>query len=438
MEAMRLPSVNLTATYITSLLKHALPGKRTEVWDTKTSGLCLRVGPTGSASWSFRYRPREGAGYRRVTLGSLNDLPLVEARDRAGRYRVEISDGADPQLDRRVKRARASNILTFERLAERYIEEYAKLNKSSWRKDVGYLARPRKAWESRDSKSLTRRDAIDLLDVIKQTAPVSANRTQSVLITLFNWAVEDQLLDVNPIAGLKKRAKEQAKDRVLSEAELRVIWHGLDDPEVTSIDIAAALRLILLTGQRPGEVAGMVQSELLDLKRPEQARWEIPAQRTKARRAQVVPLNPMAVDLISAALRRREADGDGESVFASRYASRTVLARHSLSQALGREIELLLPKGYDAQAMRSLQNDPPTPHDFRRTAATGLARLGIAREDRLAVLGHAPDDVHGKHYDKFERLPQKRIALALWEQHVAEMLSDAKGPSDNVIPMRDS
>ena len=113
-----------------------------------------------------------------------------------------------------------ANAFTFERLAERYLAEYAKPRKASWRNDEIYLKRPRARWGDREAKSITRRDVIDLLDEIKQTAPVSANRTHSILVGVFNWAVEDELVDVNPIAGLRKRAVEHAKERALSDDEV--------------------------------------------------------------------------------------------------------------------------------------------------------------------------------------------------------------------------
>jgi integrase len=284
---------------------------------------------------------------------------------------------------------------------------------------------------------LTRRDAIDLLDEIKQAAPVSANRTQSVLVGLFNWACEDQLLDANPIAGLRKRAREKPRDRTLADGELRVLWSALgDDSASTSPDIAAALRLIILVGARPGEVAGMMRDEILDLAKPTQARWEIPAPRTKARRAHVVPLNSMALDLLTAVLRRREADGDGKSVFSSRFASRTTLARHSLSRGLQRVIERLPAKRKDVEVIRALRANPPTPHDFRRSVATGLARLGVSREDRLAVLGHAAADVHGKHYDRYDRLPQKRAALKRWEAHLRAVIGGERCDESVIVALR--
>jgi integrase len=428
-----MPAVHLTSAYVDGLKKRPPASGRIEVWDEKTPGLLLRVSSTGAGSWCFRYRPRAGGGFQRVTLGSIADLTLADARERAAQHRVDVRAGADPQGELKAKKIAAANTLTFDKLAQRYLEEYAKPRKASWRNDEGYLKRPCDRWRDRDAKSLTRRDVIGLLDEIKVTAPVSANRTHSVLVTLFNWAVEDELLELNPIAGLKKRAKEQEKDRTLADEELRAIWRALEDPREISRDVADALRLIVLTGQRPGEVAGMVRSELVALSKPSEARWELPAERMKNRRPHVVPICPMALETLSGALARRHEDGDGTSVFASRFTARHTLARHSLSQGLARMIQRMNGKRA-GEAIQSLQAQPPTPHDLRRTLATGLARLGVPREDRLAVLAHAADDVHGKHYDRYARLREKRIALETWERHLAQVLGD-ESASATIVPI---
>ena len=416
-----MPVVNLTATYVAGLAAKP-PEGRIEVWDQKTPGLCLRVGPTGIGTWSFRYRPKAGSGYQRVTLGRLADLTLADARERAARHRVSVADGGDPQREMKARKSAADSILTFDALADRYVEEYAKVTKTSWQNDQGYLRRPREAWGKRAAASITRRDAIILLDSIKKTAPISANRTQTVLVTLFNWAVEDAILELNPIAGLKKRAKEVAKDRVLTDRELRVVWQALDRTAGVGLDVAEALKFLLLTGQRPGEVAGVVQAELHELDQSGEARWEIPAERMKGRRLHVVPLPSSALKVLQAAIERRKLDGDGRRVFASRFVSRDNLARHSLSQGLKRLIAGLEPGDEDAEAVASLQENPPTPHDFRRTVGTGLARLKVPREDRKAVLAHIEDDVHARHYDRYARLDEKRAALEAWDKHVASVV----------------
>jgi integrase len=281
----------------------------------------------------------------------------------------------------------------------------------------------RPAWGERPAKGIGRADAAVLLDTIAKAAPASANRTQSILSKLFNWAVDSGLLEVNPLARMPKRAKETAaKDRVLAPDEIRVLWSALDGDG----SVAAALRFVMLTGLRPGEVAGAAIAELADVDNAARARLEIPAARMKAGRAHVVPLAPMALAIVRAQL-ERAVDGQAH-LFPSAFADRGPVARHSLSQGLRRIIEALLPD-------RTVVKRPyPTPHDFRRSVATGLAALGVAREDRLAVLAHAQDDVHGVHYDKHDRFAEKRRALEAWEAHLADIVGPAK-TADNVVKL---
>ena len=242
----------------------------------------------------------------------------------------------------------------------------------------------------------------------------------------------------NPIAGLKKRGKETAATRTLTDPEIRVLWAAFDTAgrdSITGLDSAEALKALLLTGQRPGEVAGALQRELLHLDDAKAARWEIPSDRMKARRAHVVPLAPMARAIFDDAVARRREEGKKVGVFGSRYIYRETLARHSLSQALKRIIANLNADGSDAETVEALQTEPPTPHDFRRTVATGIAALGIPREDRLAVLAHLQSDIHGAVYDKYERLREKRIALEAWERHIVQVRGIAPAAPAAVVPI---
>jgi integrase len=428
-----MPVLNLTAQFVKGI--RPPPSGRVEYWDEGAPGLCLRVTAGGSASWSFRYRPREGGKRNeRVTFGSVDALTLADARDRAAKVRAEVVDGGNPQFTRRQKRQAAKHALTFDRLAERYLTEYAKPRKASWKDDEQRLGRARKALGNKEVATITRRDVINFLDTVKRTAPVQANRTQTIICTMFNWGVEEELLDTNPIAGLKKRSKETAATRTLSDAELRVLWGALDDTKETTVDIADALKALLLTGQRPGVIAGALQRDLVDLK-GSSPRLEIPAERMKARRPHVVPLAPMALDIFNRALTRRQEEDEKAGVFSSRYLDRSTLARHSLSQALRRVIASLSVDGPDFEVVRALQEDPPTPHDFRRTVATGMAALSIPREDRPAVLAHLPGDIHGSVYDQYERLRENRIALEGWERHVAGVLGFGATVATNIVPM---
>jgi integrase len=411
-----MPSVLLTD----ALLRAAGPGEKlTELWDTRVSGLCLRISPGGVRTWTFRYRPKDLMSFKRLSLGRYPEVSLSLARQRAQEKRVEVAGGADPQKERKAKRA--ASALTFDSLADDYLERYAKPHKRSWTNDALYLrAHVRNVWGQRPANRISRADAAALLDAIAKAAPTSANRTQSILSRLFNWAVESGLLEANPLARMPKRAKEKAKDRVLTHDEIRVLWAALNDDG----SVPAALRFVMLTGLRPGEAAGATIAELADIDNGARARLEIPGSRMKAGRANVVPLAPMALRIVRAQL-DRAVEGQ-EHLFPSAFVDKGPVARHSLSHALRRVIE----RFPDAKAIR---RPYPTPHDFRRSVGTGLAALGVPREDRLAVLAHAQTDVHAAHYDRYDRLAEKRRALEVWEAYVADIVSPAPKTADNVV-----
>jgi hypothetical protein len=135
-----MPKETLTAARVEQLKRTPPKTGRVEIWDAKTPGLCLRISTNGSATWSLRYRPRNGGGKQRITLGPADTLGLADARDRAARLRLEVANGGDPQRDRR------RGGLTFDTVAQRYLDEYAKPYKASWKFDEIRLKRPRAAW----------------------------------------------------------------------------------------------------------------------------------------------------------------------------------------------------------------------------------------------------------------------------------------------------
>src|SRR3954471_14411518 len=144
-----MPVAKLTDAYVKSIRPPA--NGRAEYWDAVTPGLCLRVTAAGAATWSFRYRPRDGGkAYERVTFGPAARLTLADARDRAARTRGQVVDGENPQQTRREKREAAKSALTLDRLVERYLDEYAKPRKTSWRDDEYRLVRARAALGDRE------------------------------------------------------------------------------------------------------------------------------------------------------------------------------------------------------------------------------------------------------------------------------------------------
>jgi len=413
-----MPKILLTDVFLRTLPAQL---KLTEYWDVRVAGLCLRQSPRNHLTWCFRYRPKGDRALKRLTLGSYPEVSLALARLRAQAIRVEVSSGQDPAKDLSQEKARKKLVdLTFEALAEDYLERYAKVHKTSWRQDALFLkVHVYPVWRARPAQSLTRKDAAELLDAIAAASPSSANRTQSILSKLFNWSVDSGLLTSNPIAFMKKRAAERPRERVLSNEEIKILWHEFTNRRLSG-SISSALRLLLLTGQRPAEIAGVRLDEMKDLDDPDSARIEIPSIRMKSKKAHIVPLSIYARKILLD--QKKMLKDDEEFLFPSQNTEEGPIARHSLSQALKRIINSLNENHYSTRAVRSLRNEPPTPHDFRRTVATNMSSLGIIRENRLAVLGHAPTDTHGKHYDKYDRFKEKQIALEKWNQHLKSIL----------------
>lgn len=186
------------------------------------------------------------------------------------------------------------------------------------------------------------------------------------------------------------------------------------EAEVTET-VALALKGILLTAQRPGEVAGMMLSELHDLASAA-PHWIIPRLRTKNKKSEhTVPLSPAAVLLIQEALEISNEYAKGKNdrpVFASRFEGVTTLARHSLSQAVRR---LVKDKKYVDKFAKF------TPHDLRRTAATLAQSKRIPREHVKALLNHKDGDVTGI-YARWHMFEEKREAVIAIEAAVSPLL----------------
>ena len=153
----------------------------------------------------------------------------------------------------------------------------------------------------------------------------------------------------------------------------------------------------------------------------------IPAERSKNGCTHLIPLPPLAVDMIRAAI-DLITDND-EFVFPSPSADGAITG-HALAVAMRRFAVKL---AGDATAVKSWQAEPPTPHDLRRTVATRLSALGVAREDRDACMNHTRSDVGSKHYDLYERRAEKLRALTLWNDALAAILNNVGA---EVVPLK--
>jgi integrase len=404
------PKKSLTDGFVRAL---KAPGGRTEVSDAGCRGLSIRCTPAGVKTWTFAYKLK--GRMRRITLGEYPALGLSEARTQADERRAQRQVGKDPRAVQCAERAaQAQTTLTFAELCERYIEHVKASGKISWKTDEGYLKRPEAKFGKRPAVSLTKRELMDFFETIARASKSSANRTQSTVRTMWGWAADRDHIPMNFLAGVKKvGGKENEKDRVLTADEIRVFLSALDDAEVEATEtVRMALRGILLTAQRPGEVAGMMLSELHDLDSAD-PHWIIPRLRTKNKKTEhTVPLSPAAVRLVLEALEisKEYAKGKHDSpVFASRFEGVTTLARHSLSQAVRRIVK-------DKKIAKF------TPHDLRRTAATLAQSLRVPRDYVKALLNHKDGDVTAI-YARWHMFQEKREAVMAIEAAVLPLVS---------------
>jgi integrase len=260
----------------------------TEVWDAMCRGLCLRVFASGKATWTFRYRPREGGARRRVRLGEYPSIGLSEARKRADRERGKVADGADPQGEIKSKR----NAPTLGEVIERYLIEFVEpmkkrrtvvLYKNYLRNLIGPDLRGKKI------AAVTHRDVAQLHREIGARAPIAANRTIATLSAVYTFAEKNHLVPdrFNPVRGVEK-FREQTREYFLNGDDLarlgatlkRAVTEGLPWPEepgvagskhhrkpqnkktVVPISAAGAIYLLLFTGCRLGEILNLRWSEV--------------------------------------------------------------------------------------------------------------------------------------------------------------------------------
>jgi integrase len=387
----------LTDTRIRSLKP---TGKRYIVWDA--NGLGVRVGTSGKRSFVYTYR--EGPKVRWMTLGNYPTLSLAEAREKHGKALAAREKGlspADAELDAKHEAQKAP---TVAQLADYYVEHYAKRQKKSWQEDERQLRKDVLPHLGHlKARAVRRRDIIDLVECIADRgAPVTANRTLAVISRMFNFAVEREILEATPAAGIKRVHKEQGRQRVLSEEEIRKFWTNLPNTQMTEA-VRLALQLMLVTAQRRTEVAEATWDEF-DLP----ARWwTIPPARTKNGLAHRVPLSDLALNLLG---RVKTLSGDSAYLFPSPRGNGPITVR-ALTRAVDRNIKALGVADF-------------TPHDLRRTVASHMAGFGIPRLVISKILNHVEPGITAI-YDRHSYDPEKRDALARWAERLGGLVNSA-------------
>lgn len=394
-----------------------MAGSRPTISTPGLPGLFARVSKNGVRSFGCLYR-FNGQLRRETFKERYPAISLAEARRRAGEIFAAAGEGRDPRLEKQERAAeqlRANSDLYAEAV-EDFIERYAiaKKHNRSAKEQKRLLLRVNEAWHGRPVTAITVRDIHDALDWIMEAGhPYNANRTFEVLATFWKWMYQRDRVAVNIMAKIVQPFDGEApRERAWNDDELARIWGAGDKLDHLE---TAYLRLMLLLGQRRGEVAEMCWDEVdLDV-----ATWILPATRAKNKRAHEFPLSARAVEL----LRSLPRIGDSPFVFAGHGAKKTGAYR---------------PRYFGSRMQRRVQQISNvkdfTFHDARRTFRTGLDRLNIQPHIKLECLQHARQGVGDRHYSTYKYLDEQRSAFEAWSEHIGSLIGE---PTSNVVRMQD-
>lgn len=375
-----------------------------------SGSLGLRVSRGGRKSWFIAYRLRDDARQvkQKYTFDGYPDVSLKGARKQAGVLLAQIHSGANPKAEQQARR----QALTFRELCDLYLEKHAYKKKaaSSAKGDRQAIDRDLvPVWGKMKAGDIKKRDVISLIDDIGNRAPVMANRTLALVSKIFNFAIDRDILDRNPAVRVKRVVVERPRERVLTEDEIRILWEifdglGTNGRRVLSPLMSAMMKVRLFTAQRHAEVSRMRWQDIHD------DMWEIPAEFTKNNNSHRVPLTKPVLDILSSLPQA------SEWVFPSPRNSATYISNvHKALNRLRKESGI----------------DDFTLHDFRRTAASFMARSSVPRFEIARVLNHADSSVTGI-YDRYGYDREKRRALEKWADRLQRITADEKAKIVNL------
>jgi integrase len=384
-------------------------GKAEKIYfDDDIPGFGLRLREGGGRYWIFQYTigtKRSGSKptHHRISLGKFSAVPVAKAREQAGEYYAKVRLGQNPAAEKHRDRARASK--TFEAVAKLFLaRQRERVRPSSYSEAERHLLVNCKPLHTHSFDAIERRVIAQRLTEITQAhGPIASNRVRTTLSALFSWAMRDGWVESNPAAATN-RNDENTRDRVLSAAELHSLWNALPPG-----DFGAIVKLLVLTGQRKTEISDLCWSEI-DLER---SFIRLPAERVKNGRVHEIPISGAVRQILETQIRRGERDfvfGEGQGGFSG-------FGR--CKQRLDAKIEL----------------PPWTLHDLRRTAATGMAEIGVQPHIIEAVLNHISGHKSGVAgiYNRASYEAEKATALARWADHVTNIV---EGRDSNVTPLR--
>lgn len=363
-------------------------------------GLFLRIRPSEAKSWLFCYRLGTDRKWLQMTLGSLTDLTLKEARNKIIELRKLVADGIDPRNARAATKAKNINAMSMQGLFDVWIDftKMAKEVSPTWikRHEDRWRIHLKSVLGNILARDVTRSHLATALDAMtRKGIKEEARKALTTLNLMLDYGLTRHMIEQNPARMLKPKdfaaTANRPRDRVLSLTELNRLWQALDLEEkntssTLSFVTVAAIKLLILTGARRGEVAGMRWSEL-DLQAQE---WKLPSSRTKNNKAHTVYLSSMAVNILTAL---KERALSSLWIFdTGRYQEGGHIHEDTLTGVISRL------RGTTKGSKKRKEDNAPladldhfTIHDIRRSAATAWGgHLKISPHIIEKMLNHQP------------------------------------------------
>jgi integrase len=357
-------------------------------FDIGYPGLALRVSYGGTRAWVFFFRLH--GKLHRMSLGRYPATTLGEARDAWRKARTLVSKGENPI------QARPVAADTFAAVYADWLKRDQGKNRSvdQVRRAMDHNVLP--VLGDRLITDIRRRDVIELIDAITDRGAVSvARRVHAHLHRLFRWSAGREIVEINPMTDLPKPGPAVRRERVLTDDELAKVWTAAGG---VGWPFGPITKLLILTGARREEISAMRWSEIHGDK------IELSGARTKNGEPFMIPLTMPSMDIVSGLPRI----GRGH-VF-------TTTGESAVS-------------GWSVAKQR-LDSHAQIPdwriHDFRRTVATNLQKLGVGLQVIEAVLGHISGSRSGVVgiYQRHSFDTEKRAALELWAKHVEQIVRE--------------
>ena len=402
-----MPTARITKQSVDALHPDA---KDRFLWDDEFKGFGVRITPKGAKSYVLQYRMggRE-APSRRATIGRHGSpWTPATARKEAERLSIMVHQGIDPvQADH--ERRRQAVDLSFEAYVDTFVDFYLKKRWKQWPLGAGVLRREAvPVLRRKPLPQIMRSDLSQIWDRLGDR-PAVARLTHATLRKLFRWAMSRGDLDRSPLEGVEAPPPVPARERILTDEELALVWRK---SESLSYPFGSLIRLLMLTGQRRDEVASLEWSELSR----DDGLWTLPSHRAKNRKPHLIPLSVMVVKVLDDLVGGDKWPANG-LVF-STTGKTTVSGFSKVKRQLDEQMQADLADAFKPWRL----------HDLRRTAATGLQRLGVRFEVTEAVLNHVSGSRGGIAgvYQRHDWADEKRQALEAWGHFIQDVLEGTK------------